>query len=77
MASEEMSFENADNRQRMPAYIISSPMSLRLSWDKKINRKNLVLNEHNFSPHVSDFNHKITMALSAYLNLVHFEQANL
>ena len=34
MASEEMSFENVedndDDGQRMPAYTISSPMSLRL-----------------------------------------------
>ena len=36
MASEEMSFENADDdddeddRQQMPAYTISSPISLRL-----------------------------------------------
>ena len=40
MASEEMSFENVDGQQmngrRMPAYTISSPMSLRLRWAKNI-----------------------------------------
>ena len=35
MASEEMSFENVDDDGRMPAYIISSPMRLRLRWAKK------------------------------------------
>ena len=41
MASEEMSFENVDRRQmptdgrQMPAYTISSPMSLRLRRVKK------------------------------------------
>ena len=38
MASEEMSFENVDwrrtDRRRMPAYTISSPISLRLRWAK-------------------------------------------
>ena len=35
MASEEMSFENVDDDgQRMPAYTISSSMSLRLRWAK-------------------------------------------
>ena len=39
MASEEMSFENVDgrrptDRRRMPAYTISSPMSLWLRWAK-------------------------------------------
>ena len=39
MASEEMSFENVDGRRmtdgrRMPAYTISSPISLRLRWAK-------------------------------------------
>ena len=36
--SEEMSFENvdADDRQWMPAYTISSPMSLRLRRAKKV-----------------------------------------
>ena len=38
MTSEETSFENVDDgRRQMPAYTISSPMSLRLRWAK--NRK--------------------------------------
>ena len=42
MASEKMSFENVDDDdgqrtdgRRMPAYTISSPLSLRLRWAKK------------------------------------------
>ena len=40
MASEEMSFENVDDDdgQQMPAYTISSPMSLRLRWAKKYSK---------------------------------------
>ena len=43
-ASEEKSFENDDgqwrmDRRRMPAYTISSPMSLRLRWAKKTDKR--------------------------------------
>ena len=45
MASEEMSFEYVDegrtmttDERRMPAYIISSPMSFRLRWAKNKNQ---------------------------------------
>ena len=45
MASEKMSFENADrwtdaaDGRRMSAYTISSPMSIQLRWAKKGSKK--------------------------------------
>ena len=49
MASEEMYFENVDDDgRRMPAYTISSPMSLRLRWAKNTEKKN----ENVFPPEI-------------------------